>query len=160
MQLLLHEIDQKIELLDFKTIKKQIYKNANDNYENKTEKEIIDLNIESRKKQLKNIISLIEILENENQKLLNKIRKAKNTKNYYDLIEFQKKQELKINDLIKEIKIKKTQLIEHSKCNIIKSELNKKIEVIKEEINIIHDKNIEIKKKFDILEYKNKEKKN
>ena len=158
LQLLSHEIDQKLELLDFKAIKKQINKNPNDTYENKTEKEIIDLNIESRQKQLQNIISLIEILENENQKLLNKIRKAKNTKKYYDLIEFQKKQEIKINDLIKEIKIKKTQLIEHSKCNIIKTELNKKLEAIKEEINLIHDKNTEIKKKLDILEYKNKEK--
>ena len=160
LQLLSHEIDQKIELIDFKAIKKKLNKNINDNYENKTENEIIELNIESRKKQLENIISLIDILQSENAKLRKKIKKGKNVNNYLELLELKKKQENKINELNKEIKLKKIKLKEHSKCTFTKNELIKKTNALKEEINRNYEKNSEIKKKLDILEKKKQEKEN
>ena len=94
--------------------------------ENKTEKEIVDNNIQSKQNQLKNIITLIDILEKENEVLRNKIKKVKNTKKYFELIEKKKNQESKINELTKEIRIKKVMVNEHSKCENIKSEIMKK----------------------------------
>ena len=158
LQLLSNEIDKKLELIDFKALKKQILKRTSENNDNKTEREIIDINIQSRQKQLENIISLIEILEKENETLINKIKKAKNTRKYYELLNLKQKQEIKINELKKEIKAKKIELKEHGKCNDIKSELLKKIEFIKNEINRNHGKNIEVMKKLDFLENKKKEK--
>ena len=158
LQLLSNEIDKKLELIDFKALKKQILKRTNENNDNKTEREIIDINIESRRKQLENIISLIEILEKENVTLINKIKKAKNIRKYYEILDLQQKQENKINELNKEIKAKRIKLKEHGKCNDIKSELLKKIEFIKDEINRNHGKNTEVRKKLDFLENKKKEK--
>ncbi len=157
LQELSHELDQQLELIDFKTIQKKMKNKSNNNYENKTEKEIADLHIEARQKQLENIISLIGILENENEKLANKLKNAKNRNKYYELLEIQKKQENQINELIKEIKIKKAKLKEHSKCSSIKTELMKKVESIKAEINRNYGKNTEIKNKLNTLEIKKKE---
>ena len=157
LQLLSQELDQKIELIDFKDIQKKMKNKCNNTFENKTEKEIADIHIEARQRQLKNIISLIEILENENEKLANKIRNANNTNKYYELLEKQKNQENQINELIKQIKIKKTKLKEHEKCAIAKLELMKKIESIKQEINRNFGKNTEVKKKLNNLENKKKE---
>ena len=157
MQELSHELDQQLELIDFKTIQKKMKNKSNNNYENKTEKEIADLHIEARQKQLENIISLIGILENENEKLANKLKNAKNRNKYYELLEIQKKQENQINELIKEIKLNKAKLKEHSNCSSIKSELMKKVESIKAEINRNYGKNTEIKNKLNTLEIKKKE---
>ena len=153
------EIDHKLELISLKNIYKQIskIKKLKEN-ENKTEKEIVDNNIQSKQNQLKNIITLIDILEKENEVLRNKIKKVKNTKKYFELIEKKKNQENKINELTKEIRIKKVMVNEHSKCENIKSEIMKKIESIRDEIKIYHEHYTEIKKKLDNLENKKKEK--
>ena len=92
------EIDHKLELISLKNIYKQIskIKKLKEN-ENKTEKEIVDNNIQSKQNQLKNIITLIDILEKENEVLRNKIKKVKSTKKYFELIEKKKNQESKIN---------------------------------------------------------------
>ena len=156
LQSISHEIDQKLQLIDFKAIKKQIIKRNKENSEKKTEKEITDINIKTKNKQLENIMSLIEILENENEELIFKIKKSKNTKNY-ELMELQKNQENKINELTKEIKIKRFQLKEHDKCEYNKSELLKKIYFIRDELNRNYGKNLEIQKKLNTLEYKQKE---
>ena len=120
LQLLSNEIDKKLELIDFKALKKQILKRTSENNDNKTEREIIDINIQSRQKQLENIISLIEILEKENVALINKIKKAKNIRKYYEILDLQQKKENKINELNKEIKAKRIKLKENGKCNDIK----------------------------------------
>ena len=159
LQLLSHQIDQQLESIDYKKIKRQIIKNKIINNDNKTEKEITDMNIESSQRQLENIMSLIEILEKENEKLKNKCKKVNNTKKYFDLQKKQKNQENKIIELTKLIKMKKFQLKEHNtKCSAAKLELLKKMEFMKEELNRNYGKNTEIKKKLDILEYKKKEK--
>ena len=72
------------------------------------------MNIESSQRQLENIMSLIEILEKENEKLKNKCKKVNNTKKYFDLQKKQKNQENKIIELTKLIKMKKFQLKEHN----------------------------------------------
>ena len=159
LQLLSHQIDQQLESIDYKKIKRQILKNKIINNDNKTEKEITDMNIESSQRQLENIMSLIEILEKENEKLKNKCKKVNNTKKYFDLQKKQKNQENKIIELTKLIKMKKFQLKEHNtKCSAAKLELLKKMEFMKEELNRNYGKNTEIKNKLDILEYKKKEK--
>ena len=155
LQLLSQEIGKKIDAINFNSIKKQIIKG---NSEKKNEKETIDLCIEIKQKQLQNIVSLIEILETENDQLKKKIRRGKNLNKYYESLENQKNQENKINELKKEIKMKKTQLKEHMKCAGIRSELLKKIENIKDELEINYGKNSQIKKKLEDLEIKKKEK--
>ena len=129
-----------------------------ENNEKKNERDMVEVCIENKQKQLQNIVSLIEILENENDTLKKKIKKGKNMNKYYELVENQNNQENKINELNKEIKMKKVELKEHSKCEGIKSELMKKIEAIKEEINMNYGKNTQLKKKLEILENKKKEK--
>ena len=155
LQLLSQEIGKKLDSINFKSIKKQMIK---ENNEKKNERDMVEVCIENKQKQLQNIVSLIEILENENDTLKKKIKKGKNMNKYYELVENQKNQENKINELNKEIKMKKVELKEHSKCEGIKSELMKKIEAIKEEINMNYGKNTQLKKKLEILENKKKEK--
>ena len=77
---------------------------------------------------------------------------------YHDSLLSQKSQENKINELIKEIKLKKNQLKEHFKCPIIKSELIKKINTLKDDMTIKFEKNVEIKAKLGTLETKIKDK--
>jgi len=159
LQSLSKEMDQRIGQINFKTIKKRLMKIRNiDKNECKTEREIVDINIETKQKQLQNIISLIVILETENEELKNKIKNVQNTKRYYELIEIQKNQETKIAELNKEIKIKSLLLKEHSKCASYKSELSKKIESVRDDIKRNQGKFSEIKKRLDFLENKRKEK--
>ena len=155
LQLLSQEIGKKLDSINFKSIKKQMIK---ENNEKKNERDMVEVCIENKQKQLQNIVSLIEILENENDTLKKKIKKGKNMNKYYEFVENQKNQENKINELNKEIKMKKVELKEHSKCEGIKSDLMKKIEAIKEEINMNYGKNTQLKKKLEILENKKKEK--
>ena len=157
LQLLSHQIDQQLESINYNKVKKQILKNQLENNDDKTQKEIVDLNIESSQRQLENIMSLIEILEKENEKLKNKIKIINNTKKYYEIQDKQRVEKSKINELTNLIKMKKFQLKMHNtKCNLVKLELLKKIEFIKDELNRNHGKNSEIKKKLDILEKKEK----
>ena len=157
LQLLSHQIDQQLESINYNKVKKQILKNQLENNDDKTQKEIVDMNIESSQRQLENIMSLIEILEKENEKLKNKIKNINNTKKYYEIQDKQRVEKSKINELTNLIKMKKFQLKMHNtKCNLVKLELLKKIEFIKDELNRNHGKNSEIKKKLDILEKKEK----
>ena len=157
LQLLSHQIDQQLESINYNKVKKQILKNQLENNDDKTQKEIVDMNIESSQRQLENIMSLIEILEKENEKLKNKIKIINNTKKYYEIQDKQRVEKSKINELTNLIKMKKFQLKMHNtKCNLVKLELLKKIEFIKDELNRNHGKNSEIKKKLDILEKKEK----
>ena len=156
LQLLSQEIGKKLDSINFKSIKKQMIK---ENNEKKNERDMVEVCIENKQKQLQNIVSLIEILENENDTLKKKIKKGKNMNKYYELVENQKNQENKINELNKEIKMKKVELKEHSKCEGIKSDLMKKIEAIKEEINMNYGKNTQLKKKLEIYKKKEKEEK-
>ena len=158
LQSLSKEMDQKIGQINYKTIKKRLMKIRNtDKNECKTEREIVDINIETKQKQLQNIISLIEILQTENEELKNKIKNAQNTKRYFELVEIQKNQENRISELNKAIKIKTLLLKEHSKCASYKSELSKKIESVKDDIKRNQGKFSEIKKRLDFLENKKKE---
>ena len=159
LQSISKEIDQKIGQLNYKIIKKRLMKIKNiDKNESKTEREIVDINIEAKQKQLQNIIALIDILETENEELKNKIKNAQNSKSYFELVEIQKNQENKISELNKEIKIKNLLLKEHSKCANYKSELSRKIESLKDDIKRNQGKFSEIKKRLDFLENKKKEK--
>ena len=153
------EMDHRIGQINYKTIKKRLIKIRNiDKNECKTEKEIVDINIETKQKQLQNIISLIEILETENEELRSKIKNVQNSKRYLELLEIQKNQENKISELNKKIKIKTLLLKEHSKCASYKSELSKKIESVKDDIMRNQGKFSEIKKRLNFLENKKKEK--
>ena len=157
LQLLSHQIDQQLESINYNKVKKQILKNQLENNDDKTQKEIVDMNIKSCQRQLENIMSLIEILEKENEKLKNKVKNINNTKKYYELQDKQKVEKSKINELTNLIKMKKFQLKMHNtKCNLVKLELLKKIEFIKDELNRNLGKNLDTKKKLDILEKKEK----
>ena len=157
LQLLSHQIDQQLESINYNKVKKQILKNQLENNDDKTQKEIVDMNIESSQRQLENIMSLIEILEKENEKLKNKIKNINNTKKYYEIQDKQRVEKSKINELTNLIKMKKFQLKMHiTKCNLVKLELLKKIEFIKDELNRNLGKNLDTKKKLDILEKKEK----
>ena len=48
------------------------------------------------------------------------------------------------------------ELKEHSRCPTIRNELLKKISMLKEEIVLAHEKLVEVQKKYDDLENKNK----
>ena len=87
---------------------------------NFSEQEMVDNNISAKEKQLKNIMSLIEILQKENETLKIKIDNAKNTEQKFKLIDGQKEQEKQLTILNNDIKQKRMQLKEHSKCFTIK----------------------------------------
>lgn len=118
------------------------------------EQNSIDNSISAKEKQLKNIFSLIEILKKENEDLKAKIENAKNTEQKFKLIGDKKEQEKQLNSLNLDIKKKKMELKEHSRCVAIKEELIKKISIIKEDIVLSHEKLIEMQKRYDDLENK------
>ena len=120
-------------------------------YEN--EKKVIDINIDIKEKQLKNIITLIKNYENQNEKLRYTINKSQND-NIDELLININLQEKEIIELNKKIKHIKMQLAEHEKCPTIKSEIAKKIEQVRNEIKAFKKKNQESKNKLTILESK------
>ena len=123
---------------------------------NYSEQKIIENNISAKEKQLKNIMTLIDILQKENETLKIKIENAKNTEQKFKLIDGQKEQEKQLTLLNNDIKQKKLELKEHSKCFAIKNELLRKISLIKDEITINHEKLTEVQKKYENLENKYK----
>ena len=129
-------------------------KNINLNNNLNQEQETIDNNISSKEKQLKNILSLIEILKKENEDLKSKIDVVKNAEQKFKLIDDKKEQEKQLNLLNLDIKKKKLELKEHSRCAAIREELIKKITITKEEVVIAHEKMVETQKKYDELENK------
>ena len=105
-------------------------------------------------------MTLIDILQKENEKLKIKIENAKNTEQKFKLIDEQKEQEKQLTLLNNDIKQKKLELKEHSKCFAIKTELLRKISLIKDEITINHEKLTEVQKKYEELENKYKSEQN
>ena len=172
LEQLSQEIDNKISKKNFKAVTRNFQsENKKINYLNtgvynhfkhnsvnnsNTEQKTIDNSISAKEKQLKNIMSLIEILKKENENLKIKIENAKNTEQKFKLIDDKKDQEKQLINLNFDIKKKKMELKEHSRCPTIKAELLKKISMLKEEIVLAHEKLVEVQKKYDELENKNK----
>ena len=161
LEKLSQEIDTKLNKMNFKIVTRNIQNETKKINEiklkkNYSEQEMVDNNISAKEKQLKNIMSLIEILQKENETLKIKIDNAKNTEQKFKLIDGQKEQEKQLTILNNDIKQKRMQLKEHSKCFTIKNELLKKISLIKDEIVINHEKLTEFQKKYEDLENKYK----
>jgi len=161
LEKLSQEIDTKLNKMNYKIVTRNIQNETKKINEiklrkNYSEQEMVDNNISAKEKQLKNIMSLIEILQKENENLKIKIDNAKNTEQKFKLIDGQKEQEKQLTILNNDIKQKRMQLKEHSKCFTIKNELLKKISLIKDEIVINHEKLTEFQKKYEDLENKYK----
>ena len=179
LEQLSQEIDNKLNKMNYKAVTRNIHsENKKINYLNSMgvynhlkhnslnninninnitpEQKTIDNSISAKEKQLKNIMSLIEILKKENENLKIKIENAKNTEQKFKLIDDKKDQEKQLITLNLDIKKKKLELKEHSRCPTIRNELLKKISMLKEEIVLAHEKYVEVQKKYDDLEYKNK----
>ena len=176
LEQLSHEIDNKLNKMNYKAVTRNIQSenkkinylnsisvynhikhNSINNINNITqEQKTIDNSISAKEKQLKNIMSLIEILKKENENLKIKIENAKNTEQKFKLIDDKKDQEKQLANLNLDIKKKKLELKEHSRCPTIRNELLKKISMLKEEIVLAHEKLVEVQKKYDDLENKNK----
>ena len=173
LEQLSQEIDNKLNKMNYKAVTRNfqsenkkinylssagVYNHFKHNSVNNsnTEQKTIDNSISAKEKQLKNIMSLIEILKKENENLKIKIENAKNTEQKFKLIDDKKDQEKQLINLNFDIKKKKMELKEHSRCPTIKAELLKKISMLKEEIVLAHEKLVEVQKKYDELENKNK----
>lgn len=173
LEQLSQEIDNKLNKINYKAVTRNFQsENKKINYlssagvynhfkhnsinNSNTEQKTIDNSISAKEKQLKNIMSLIEILKKENENLKIKIENAKNTEQKFKLIDDKKDQEKQLINLNFDIKKKKMELKEHSRCPTIKAELLKKISMLKEEIVLAHEKLVEVQKKYDELENKNK----
>ena len=172
LEQLSQEIDNKLNKMNYKAVTRNFQsENKKINYLNtgvynhfkhnsvnnsNTEQKTIDNSISAKEKQLKNIMSLIEILKKENENLKIKIENAKNTEQKFELIDDKKDQEKQLINLNFDIKKKKMELKEHSRCPTIKAELLKKISMLKEEIVLAHEKLVEVQKKYDELKNKNK----
>ena len=172
LEQLSQEIDNKLNKINYKAVTRNFQsENKKINYLNtgvynhfkhnsvnnsNTEQKTIDNSISAKEKQLKNIMSLIEILKKENENLKIKIENAKNTEQKFKLIDDKKDQEKQLINLNFDIKKKKMELKEHLRCPTIKAELLKKISMLKEEIVLAHEKLVEVQKKYDELENKNK----
>ena len=157
LEKLSQEIDTKLNKMNYKIVTRNIQNETKKINEiklkkNFSEQEMVDNNISAKEKQLKNIMSLIEILQKENETLKIKIDNAKNTEQKFKLIDGQKEQEKQLTILNNDIKQKRMQLKEHSKCFTIKNELLKKKSLIKDEIVINHEKLTEFQKKYEDLE--------
>ena len=173
LEQLSQEIDNKLNKMNYKAVTRNfqsenkkinylssagVYNHFKHNSVNNsnTEQKTIDNSISAKEKQLKNIMSLIEILKKENENLKIKIENAKNTEQKFKLIDDKKDQEKQLINLNFDIKKKKMELKEHSRCPTIKAELLKKISMLKEEIVLAHEKLVEVQKKYDELENKNR----
>jgi len=173
LEQLSQEIDNKLNKINYKAVTRNfqnenkkinylssagVYNHFKHNSVNNsnTEQKTIDNSISAKEKQLKNIMSLIEILKKENENLKIKIENAKNTEQKFKLIDDKKDQEKQLINLNFDIKKKKMELKEHLRCPTIKAELLKKISMLKEEIVLAHEKLVEVQKKYDELENKNK----
>ena len=173
LEQLSQEIDNKLNKMNYKAVTRNfqsenkkinylssagVYNHFKHNSVNNsnTEQKTIDNSISAKEKQLKNIMSLIEILKKENENLKIKIENAKNTEQKFKLIDDKKDQEKQLANLNLDIKKKKLELKEHSRCPTIRNELLKKISMLKEEIVLAHEKLVEVQKKYDELKNKNK----
>lgn len=111
LEKLSQEIDTKLNKMNFKIVTRNIQNETKKINEiklkkNYSEQEMVDNNISAKEKQLKNIMSLIEILQKENETLKIKIDNAKNTEQKFKLIDGQKEQEKQLTILNNDIKQK------------------------------------------------------
>ena len=159
LELVSHEIDLKLKKLSDTTQIVNIKKRDNQFQSNE--------DIKMKEKQISNIINIIEMLQNENDKLkikldfLNHNNGAGGEK--FKLLELDKK----ILSLNKDIKKKKLLVQEHIKCASIKNQILKKINLIQKEIYTERETSNKLKKKVGAIgnkymqikqEYENKSK--
>ena len=144
LELISREIDLKLKKLSSNTI--QINTNPT------SVSNINDNDMKLKEKQINNLNNLIEVLQNDNEFLKNKLNciysSGSGNDNKFKLIELDKK----ILALNQDIKQKKLILQKHNKCISIKNQILKKISVIQEEINVEKEKNIKFKKKLETIE--------
>ena len=159
LELVSHEIDLKLKKLSDTTQIVNIKKRDNQFQSNE--------DIKMKEKQISNINNIIEMLQNENDKLkikldfLNHNNGAGSEK--FKLLELDKK----ILSLNKDIKKKKLLVQEHNKCASIKNQILKKINLIQKEIYTERETSNKLKKKVGAIgnkymqikqEYENKSK--
>ena len=158
------EIDLKLKKINLKVITKKIkeenlkkidFKNNkknNKNKDNNNEKELEEEeNIKMKDKEIENIKKLIINLKKENELLKEKCNKTKNIQLQFNLKDNKKEKELEIEKLNKDIKIINVKLKEHSKCNLVKEEYEKKIKLIRNDIKFEKSKNNNLKEKLFFL---------
>ena len=139
LELVSHEIDLKLKKLSDTTQIVNIKKRDNQFQSNE--------DIKMKEKQISNIINVIDMLQNENDKLkikldfLNHNNGAGGEK--FKLLELDKK----ILSLNKDIKKKKLLVQEHNKCASIKNQILKKINLIQKEIYTERETSNKLKKK-------------
>ena len=159
LELVSHEIDLKLKKLSDTTQIVNIKKRDNQFQSNE--------DIKMKEKQISNIINIIEMLQNENDKLKIKldflIHNSGANAEKFKLMELDKK----ILSLNKEIKKKKLLVQEHIKCASIKNQILKKINLIQKEIYTERETSNKLKKKVGAIgnkymqikqEYENKSK--
>lgn len=159
LELVSHEIDLKLKKLSDTTQIVNIKKRDNQT------QSIED--IKMKEKQISNINNIIDILQNENEKLKIKldylVHNNGNGGEKFKIIELDKK----ILSLNKDIKQKKLIIQEHNKCASIKNQILKKINLIQKEIYTERETSNKLKKKVGAIgnkymqikqEYENKSK--
>ena len=152
------DLVENINKVNFKNVTKKIKRDQNKLKKTLNTIQLVDSNISTKEKQLKNIMSLIEILTIQNENLKQELQNTTSYEKIHELIDERKTQDQKIISISNQIKIKKSQLLEHVKCDSIKEDLLKKIENIKIEINHHHEKFVNSKEKLELLENKIKTK--
>ena len=140
LELVSHEIDLKLKKLSDSTQIVNIKKRDNQIQSNE--------DIKMKEKQINNINNIIDILQNENDKLKIKLdvllHNSGTTGEKIKVIELDKK----ILSLNKDIKKKKLIIQEHTKCASIKNQILKKINLIQKEIYTERESLNKLKKKL------------
>ena len=140
LELVSHEIDLKLKKLSNATQVVNI-KKRDDQFE-------LNEDIKMKEKQINNINNIIEILQNENDKLKMKLdfmtHNNGSTGEKFKIIELDKK----ILSLNRDIKQKKLLIQEHGKCASIKNQILKKISLIQNEIYNEREISNKLKKKL------------
>ena len=140
LELVSHEIDLKLKKLSDSTQIVNIKKRDNQIQSNE--------DIKMKEKQINNINNIIDILQNENDKLKIKLdvllHNSGTTGEKIKVIELDKK----ILSLNKDIKKKKLIIQEHAKCASIKNQILKKINLIQKEIYTERESLNKLKKKL------------
>ena len=154
------EIDSRLKKINLKVITKKI---KEENYKKTVQKkkQIIKLNNiekgEEKKekeclkmidKQIENVKKLMTNLKKENELLNEKYNKTNNLKLQFELKKNNKIKELEIEKLNKEIKQLNIKLKEHSKCNEVKDDYEKKIKLARDEIEYEKVKKDNLKEKL------------
>ena len=140
------KIDERLLKVSFKKISNKIKNQRIEDIKNKNNKNE-NSKLSAQEKHLENITNLIEIYKNDNKELRKKCENIGNINNRHKLIDQNKKYSYLINQLKKDITIKKKQLKEHSNCYKNREIYNKSLLDLKDELNQIKVKkdNLELK---------------